>query len=595
MNDDEKPALRERIELKKRSKIFKKSAQKHAKRVEGATVRHAQRFLINRWDKIREVRLHIIAWLGGIGILIGLVGLQMVWFQKSYLVQAPVSGGTYAEALKGSIDTLNPLFATKPAELAASHLLFSSLYANDVTGHLKGDLAASMQNEDDKIYTVKIRTDAKWHDGEKLNADDIMFTVGLMKAQAVRSVMLASWQGIAVRKIDSYTVQFILPASYAAFPQALTFAVLPEHILKDADQGSLRENAYSKNPIGSGPFVMRLLQTISTSQGRKVIHLDANRNYYAGSPRLEHIQLHTYADDESVARALRTGEVSAASNLSSDMAKSIDDTKYKAVVRPVNSGVYAMFNLSQPALKDSNVRRALQMSSDTVGIRKQLYGNPKALYSPFVDGQIDGLEEIVDPPKYDPSAAKQLLTANGWELKNGVRTKDNVELKLRVVTRKNTDYEVALRSLAGKWRELGVDVDAQVVDGSTFTQNVLRDRNYDVLIDEMVIGGDPDVFAYWHSRGRLNFTSYGNQTSDDALSSARTTSEPKLRAVKYVAFAKQWSTDIPAVGLYQSNLIYIHTPTTRAVSDREVIVTPDDHYAGVRYWTAETKNVYKTP
>lgn len=594
MNNDEKPALRDRIELKKRSKSLKKNAKKHAKRVEGATVRHAQRFLVNRWDKIREVRLHIIVWLGSVGVLIGLVGIQMLWFQKSYITQAAVSGGTYAEAVKGDIETLNPLFATRPAEIAASRLLFSSLYANDTTGHLKGDIAASMTNEGNKTFTIKLREDAKWHDGDRLDANDVIFTVGLMKAQTVRSIMMASWQGVAVRKVDNSTVQFILPASYAAFPHALTFAILPEHILKSADLTSLRENNFNNSPVGSGPFKFRLLQNVNAAQNRKVIHMDANSDYFAGVPRLEHLQLHTYKDDESMARALRTGEVSAASNVSSNIAESIDDKRFEAVVRPVNSGAYAMFNLAQPTLKDANVRKALQMGTDSTAIRKQLYGNPQPLHLPFVHDQVEGLAAI-PAPQSDRNAAKQLLESNGWVMKDGVRTKDGQQLRLRMVARKNTDYEVALQSLAGQWRALGADVDAQVVDGSDFTQEVLHDRNYDVLLDELVIGGDPDVFAYWHSRGLLNFTSYGNQVSDDTLSSARTTSDPALRAVKYVSFAKQWVSDVPAIGLYQSNFIYLRTATTRSVAPDERVISPDDHYAGVRFWTAELKNVYKTP
>ena len=593
-DNNDKPVLRDRIKLKKRSKTLRKNAQKHAKRVEGATMRHAQRFLVNRWDKIREVRLHIIVWMGSVGVLIGLVGIQMVWFQRSYVAQAPVSGGTYAEAIKGTIDTLNPLFATKPAELAASHLLFSKLYTNDTTGHLRGDIAAGMTNESDKTFTVKLRKDARWHDGERLDADDVTFTVGLMKAQAVRAVMTASWQGVAVRKIDNYTIQFVLPAAYAAFPQALTFAILPQHILKDADQASLRENSFSKSPTGSGPFTLRLLQNINVVQKRKVVHLDANRDYYAGSPRLEHLQLHTYIDDESMARALRTGEVSAASNVSSDTAESIDAGRYSTVIRPVNNGVYAMFNLAQPHLKDVKVRQALQLGTDTASVRKKLYGNPQSLSMPFVNGQVSGLATIT-PPKPDKAAAKQMLEASGWVMKDGVRTKDGQQLRIRMVARKNTDYEIALRSLAGQWRELGADVDAQVVTAGNFTQDVLQGRNYDVLVDELVIGGDPDVFAYWHSRGLLNFTSYGNQVSDDALSSARTTSDQTLRSVKYAAFAKQWVGDVPAIGLYQSNFIYVHTTTTRAVGADETVVSPDDHYAGVRYWTAELRTVYKTP
>ncbi len=221
--DEEKPRWRERVELKKRSRGIKRRARK----VEGATVRHARRFLVNRWDKISEVRLHIILWLGGVGLLIGLVGLQMIWFQRGYVTAAPVSGGTYAEAVRGPIETLNPLYATTPAELAASKLLFSSLYSVDASGHLRADAAMSMANDSDKNFTVKMRKDVRWHDGQNLTADDVIFTVGLMKSPAVRSVMTGSWQGINVQKIDEYTVQFSLPASYAAFPQAMTFAIVP--------------------------------------------------------------------------------------------------------------------------------------------------------------------------------------------------------------------------------------------------------------------------------------------------------------------------------------------------------------------------------
>jgi peptide/nickel transport system substrate-binding protein len=594
MDEDDNRAWKKRLKIKSRSKTFKKHAQKHARKVEGVTVRHARRFLVNRWDKVREIRLHIIVWLGGVGVLIALVGLQMLWFQRSYISQSAVSGGTYAEAVRGPVDTLDPLFATTPAEVSASHLLFSSLYANDSTGHLHGDIATSMTNENDKVFTIKLRHDAKWHDGQPLTANDVTYTVGLMKSPTVRSVMTASWQGINARQLDNYTVQFTLPAAYAAFPEALTFAILPQHILKAVDPPTLRESGFSSAPVGSGPFSIRLLQTVNQTTGRKIIHMDANSDYYAGRARLDRLQLHIYNDDEGMARALRTGEVSAASDISTDIARTIDTKQYDTIIRPVNSGVYALFNLTQPVLKDQNVRRALQLGTDTVAIRKQLFDHPRPLYLPFVNGQVPGTESIT-APQINSVTAKQLLDNNGWTLQNGVRQKGADKLQLRVVTRKNSGYESALQLLAGQWRKLGIDVDAQVVGASDFTQSVLQLRNYDVLLDELVIGGDPDVFAYWHSRGLLNFSSYSNQTSDDALASGRTTSNPALRAVKYVAFARQWQSDIPAIGLYQSNFIYVRTKTLRSIDSTETIITPEEHYANVRYWTAEQGTVYKTP
>ena len=591
MDDENKREWRPKISLKKSSKKIKKQAR----RVENATLKHAHRFLLSRWDKIREVRRHIIILLVGVGILIALVGIQMLWFQQSYVVEAPVSGGTYAEALRGPIDTLNPLFASSPAELSASHLLFSSLYDYDETGRLRGDLAVGMKNEGDRLFTVDLRKDARWHDDQPVSADDVVFTIGLIKNPSVRSVLSPSWQGIEIKKVNDHTISFNLPAAYAAFPQALTFPVLPKHKVEKVSPELLRESDFSQAPVGSGPFTLRLLQTVNQSSGRKIVHIDANQSYYNGPPRLEHMQLHSFDDDESMARALRTGEVSAVSDISGVVAKTLDDkNRYSVIAQPVNSGVYALFNQTTTALKDINVRRALQLGTNTTEIRLALFGNPQPLGLPFAKGQVNETEEI-PLPKSNKAEAIKILESNGWVIKDGVRTKGNDRLRLRVVTRQNPDFEITLNRIAGQWRELGADINVEVVGGSEFTQDVLRLRNYDVLVDKLVIGGDPDVFAYWHSRGILNFTGYGNQIVDDALTSARTKSDPALRSIKYTLFAKQWLNDIPAIGLYQPNLNYIHIKKAETIGKNEVIVTPDDHYSNVLNWTTEKRRVYKTP
>jgi peptide/nickel transport system substrate-binding protein len=580
-----------KFELKHRSKKLKK----HAKKAEGATIRHARKFVFNRWENIREVRLHIIGWLGGVGLLIAIVGMQMLWFQQSYITTAAVSGGTYAEALRGPVDTLDPLYATSPAEIAASRLLFSSLYALDTSGSVKGDLATSMANDSDKVFTVTMRKDAKWHDGQKVTADDVVFTVGLMKDPSARAVMNASWRGIDVAKVNEYTVQFTLPAAYAAFPQALTFSVLPEHLLKTIDPVNLRESGFSDAPIGSGPFSLRLLQTIDETSGRRVIHLASYQDHYAGTPRIDRMQLHVYDNDEAIARALRTGEVSAASDVSGATAETIDRNRYETIIKPANSGVYAIFNSAQPLLKDPKIRKALQVGTDTRAIRAALYENPDAMDLPFIKRQVPG-SEALQAPAYDPTAAKKILYDNGWVQQGDVRIKGQERLQINVVTRKNSDFEKALSVISGQWRQLGFDVQTQVVEnGQEFAQQILQQRGYDVLLDKLVIGSDPDVFAYWHTKGPQNFSSYSNETSDDALASARARSDRDLRAVKYIAFAKRWLEDAPAIGLYQSDFIYVQSKSVSSLTSDEVVVDPNEHYAGVKYWTADRGRVYRTP
>lgn len=578
----------------------RKDLSRRAKRVEGATVRHAHRFIVKRWDNIRGVRRHILLWMAGVAVLILVTGLQMMWFQKSYLASAPIGGGTYAEAVRGPLATLNPLYATTSAEESASRLLFSSLYKYDATGHLKGDLATSMQmDETGKNYTVNLRPGAVWSDGYTVTAKDIVYTVNIMKNPSARSVMNASWKDVEATAVSDTSVRFTLRTTSATFPQALTFSVLPEHVLRDVDPHALRESNFSNAPVGSGPFKLRLLQAISEGQGRKIVHLAANEKYYAGKPRLERYQLHVYGTVDEVARALRTGEVSAASDIPNDTAQSVDVNRYSIIKKPINNGVYAIINTTRPQLTVVEVRRAIQLATNTAPVRDALYGKPNALDLPFVDGQLTGVD-VPERPQPNIDQAKKLLDGAGWKVgDDGVRTKDGQELKLRVVTRKNSDYERVLQILAGQWKQVGVSVEKVVVDSAaanqSFTQLVLQPRDYDILIDELEIGADPDVFEYWHSRGRVNLANYSSVASDDALLSARDQTNMDLRKVKYAAFATKWLEDVPAIGLYQPNSIYAAGKNVRSLTNDEKIIAPNERFADVQYWTAELGNVYKTP
>ena len=593
---DKRPSWRRLQTMKARRRVITKTAKK----AEGATLRHAHRFLVKRWDNVRGVRRRILTWMIGVSLLIVIVGVQMFWFQKSYLQSAAVEGGTYAEATQGPIETLNPLYAVSDAELAASRLIFSSLYNYDSTGHISADVARSMQiDESNKVYTVTMKSTAVWHDGKPVTAKDVVFTVDLMKNASVRSAMNASWKDITAEAVNDFTVKFTLPAAYAAFPQALTFSILPEHILKDIEPRLIRQNSFSSSPVGSGPFVFRLTQAINDADKRKVVHLVSNQNYYGHAPRLDRFQLHIYGKMDDVSTALRTGEVGAAADISSDVARGIDTSRYTIQSKPINSGVYALFNTTQPTLSNKAVRQSLQLATDTASIRQSLYGNPPELELPFVKGQLTG-EGIPSRPAYNIQKANELLDADGWVLnQDGVRAKADQTLRLKVVTRKNSDYEKSLELIAGQWKKIGVAIDKQVVDPSavdqSFTQTILQPRNYDVLIDKLYIGGDPDVFAYWHSRGLLNFTNYSNTTSDDALVSGRSRPDAELRSLKYKAFATQWLQDVPAIGLYQSTMIYAKNKQLGSVSNEERIVSVSERYADVQYWTAEKGNVYKTP
>lgn len=578
-----------------------KDLTRRMKKVEGATVKHARRFVVKRWESFREARRHIAIWVLTIGVVIGATGLQMWWYQHGYMTTTNANGGTYAEAVLGPVNTLNPIFAQTSAEESVGELLFSRLLTYDSTGTLNYDLASNMKVSDDqKTYTFTLRPDARWSDGMYISAQDVVFTVGLLQNPATRST-LSGWSDVKVKALDDHTVAFELPTIYAAFPHALRFLpILPAHILRDVEPSQLRENAFSSTPVGSGPFVLKLTQDVDPANGRKIIHLARNESYYKGVAKLSRIQLHVYKDTDAIKRALATSEVNAASDLSVITANESDKQRYIVENHPINSGVYAILNTVSSTLQDQKVRQALQVGTDTQAIRHAVSDKLPALYLPIIANQISG--QLPDAPVYNPQRAAELLDQAGWTMDGTVRKKDGHPLTLSVVTTKNNDFEKALDTLSQQWRQLGITITTSIVDPSDPSQNVAQDilqpRRYDVLLYQLTVGGDPDVYAYWHSsqvNGGFNLSNYKNPIADEALLSARTRVEPALRSAKYSTFIRQWLNDVPAIGLYQATAQYVHTTAVHTIPSDTTLISASDRYNSVLYWSVGERAVFMTP
>ncbi len=600
MKDDDES---NRWQQLRNTRVNRKLINKRVRRASDVTLRHARKFVFKRWSNIREVRLNVLIWSVALGILIAATGLQLMWYQQGYRTSAAAIGGTYAEADLGPVDTLNPLFASSHAEQALSRLLFSRLFTYDSTGHLKGDLATSMSiDSTDKIYTIKIRPDVTWQDGYRLTASDVAFTIGLLKNPAVRSTNPEDWSRISVKVINDTTLQFTLPAVIAAFPHALTFPIVPEHVLSKVEPNSLRENTFSNAPVGSGPFKLRLLQDVDVNNGLRIVNLERNPSYYDGLPKLEFFQMHVYSTRSQILTALSNHEVNAAADLTSADINQVDATRYKIVTTPLKNGVYALFNTTKGALQDKAVRRALQSGTNTAAIISQLPPGTPPLDLPFINGQLTG--DVPQAPVYNVANAKKILTDDGWQLdSSGHRVKNGQRLKLSVVTTKDDDYERVLETLAGQWRDLGIEIDTVVIDPTTAAsdavQETLQSRGYDVLIYQLTIGADPDVYAYWHSSQAnalgLNLSNYSNAIADDALVGARSRLEPGLRNAKYITFSKQWLSDAPAIGLYQTVAYYVTGRDDQSYNDKNIFVSQFDRYQDILYWSAGSRTVYKTP
>lgn len=578
-----------------------KALGQSVRKIEKRTIRHAKRFVSSRLDRLSIVRRAVFGWMVLVLVLAGVSSAQWLSFRQAYTVDAAAEGGTYSEGVLGPLETLNPIFARSNAERAAARLLFAGLYAYDETGRLKGDVARSVEvNDTQTEYTVKLHKGVSWSDGAPLTADDVVFTVNLLKNPETRAET-PGWGAFSARVVDAHTVAFTLPGAYAPFMHSLTFPILPQHVLAGVKPSELREQSFSQSPVTSGPFALRLMQTITHDGSKKVAHLVSNPRYYHGAARLERFQLYAYTSRDDIERALKTNEIMATPELSYEALPESIRRMYQVKSYAINDGVYAFFNSQVGPLQDRAVREALALSVDRDELRESLSRPAAPLEGPILPDQVTGLPNA---PARDVEKAKSLLDGAGWRLVDGVRTKDGEPLSLRMVALKGADFSQTTDELAKIWREeLGVQVDVQIVDqldpSQSVLQTVLQPRNFDVLVYELVIGGDPDVYAYWHSSQAtvdgLNFSNYNNAIADEALAGARSRIDSRYRADRYKAFVRRWLADTPALALYQPKIDYILSPSAQAMDEDTTLVFPQSRYSNVIYWSVEKASVYKTP
>ena len=549
---------------------------------------HIKENFINRISHVENIRLLILEWALMLSALIVLAIAQAFWFGNSYAENVFTTGGTYTEATLGEVGSLNPLFATTSSEKVLSRLLFATISTNDYSGHPGIGLAESIRAEENgKTWIVKLRDDLKWSDGEPITNDDVLFTMQLIKDPAVNSIYDSDLANVKATINEEGEIVFSLPTVYADFISALDFPVVPKHILENVNPKTLVEDNFSMLPVTSGPFSYNAAQTSIGKE--RVYYLSSNPDYYKGETMLSSFAVHTYNTKEDILRAINSGSITATAELSEADAKQITSDQFIQKNSSLNSGAFIFFNTSHEATKNRELREAIRQGIDLSRIREQA-PNTLALDYPLIDAQIQ-IKNYPAVPGHDLDAAKTKIA----ELSGG---EEIIHIDIATV---NSGYlpNVA-ETLKSELEGLGIEATvSSYEENQEFITNIISKRNYDILIYEIELGADPDLLPYYHSSqasaGGLNLSNYKDTLMDDLLIGARDTLDEELRIKKYESFLERWIFNVPAIGLYRSNLTYFYNKNVRTFGDDVKLVTALDRFVDVNSWAANKTTKNKTP
>ena len=526
-----------------------------------------EKHFFTRLSRLTKVRRFVGAWVILFGLMIAGVLYQTRVLGRYYLEPTPSPGGIYTEGIVGTFTNVSPLYATGSVDGSVERLVFSGLFKSDQRNRLVGDLAKSYTlDESGTVYTVTLKENLVWHDGQPLTSADVVYTYQMIQNPDAKSPLASSWQGIKVEAPNKKTVVFTLPSILSAFPYSLTNGIVPKHILKDTPPSQLRSSPFNtRDPVGSGPFKWKAVEVVSANPDAREqrIALVPNEQYVGGAPKLDQFIMRSFATEERLRSALEKREVSAAAGLT-DVPDSLEnDEATRSFNVPLTNQVMVFFKTSADVLADIQVRRGLVQGSNVGEILANLEQPVLPIYGPLLRGQI-GYDPTVKQQTNNKDQAKKILDDAGWKVgAKGIRAKDKQQLSFRLTTQDNPVYLKVANDLKAQWKELGVDVMIVPLQDQEL-QSALVGHTYDALLYGIAIGADPDVFAFWHSTQadsrsatRLNFSEYKSPVADKALEGGRTRSEEAARAAKYKPFLDAWQQDTPALALYQPRYLYV--------------------------------------
>lgn len=405
----------------------------------------------------------------------------------------------------------DPAYGWGAGEHVHEPLIQSTLTTTTTDLKIEKDLATDYSSSEDGLtWTVKIRDDVKFTDGEPLTAADVAFTYNNVKEKSTVNDFTMLKEAVAV---DDTTVEFHMETPFSIWPYTMAIVgIVPEH--------AYDEN-YGQNPVGSGRYIMK-----QWDKGQQVI-FEANPDYYGETPEIKKLTV-LFMEEEAALAAAQAGQVDVAHTAASYADQAVDGFGLLSVASVDNRG----FNLPATAaeekdgitygndfLKDLEVRRAIN-----IGINRQemidnvLNGHGTPAYSVCDKMPWYNAEAQVE---YDQEGAKKLLEDAGWkEGSDGIREKDGVKAAFTLMFNPEDSVRQALaEAVKNQLKELGIKVT---------TEGAGWDVAYDNAQSQPLMWGwgahtPMELYNIYHTikdTGTAQYSPYANETVDSYMDQA---------------------------------------------------------------------------
>lgn len=530
------------------------------------------------------------------GLLVGVVLFFSQAAPQSEISETPnaISGGSYTEALVGSFLRLNPIFDHfNQADRDIDRLIFSSLIRFDAKGYPVGDLAESWNvSPDAAVYSVNLRSNAVWHDGNPVNSQDVIYTISLLQSDSplIPSDLRDFWRQVTVNPLSDTAIEFSLPVGFAPFMDYLSFQILPSHLLGNLTVDQLVDHPFNLNPIGSGPY---RFDSLEVEDGLiTAVNLLPFEHYFNGKAYIETVTFRYYPDENSALNAYLEGEVDGLSKVrNEDLQTVLDQTGLNLYSsRQPKLSIVFLNNRNNSALILQKVefRKALMAGVNRQLIVDEVFGGQAVLAQGPIMPDNWAFYAEQTAYRYDPDGARQILAGMGLtQTENGRFMSEGSVIELSLLVPNDEKHLAMAEILRQNWEKIGIGI---TVNAQAYSQvlTALQNRDYQMALIEIDLSDtpDPDPYQFWAESqidNGQNYAQWSNYTASSYIEQARQIPGYEMRQKLYRNFQVLFDEDLPSLPLFYPVYNYAVKASIKDLKFGPVY-NPADRFNNVAEW-----------
>lgn len=440
-------------------------------------------------------------------------------------------------------DTINPILSTNKNVKEISYLIYDSLVTYDGNLKLKYNLANEIGKIDNINYVIKLKEDIYWSNGEKLTADDIKFTIDMIKS-GINSIYTDNLQNVSgLEIIDDNSIRISLYEEMPFFEYYLTFPIMSRNYYEGENFIDTFKN---DSPIGTGMF-----QISSVEDGKLVL---SKNPYYWNNERktiIEQIQINKYSSIGEVYKAFKLGDI----DIINVSAKNIEDyiglIGYSKVEYKTRNYDFLSFNTINPVFLETSVRKAINLVIDKNNIIAATLGNGYQVSNFFFDMESWLYNDILNS-ETNLDLAKQTLEVAGWEYRQNKWFKNIegivVELKFDIIVNTSDRVKVNVaHNISNQLRNIGINAVVKEVSSQKYIDSI-NNRDYACILTGIESSFTPNLENYF---GENNLANYRNEEILEILNSVKNQNSQDEIKNKYQRLYEIYKEEMPYIGLYR--------------------------------------------